>query len=318
MSGLRHVLRGAGIGRLLYWLWHKPRATVARSRREGGPVQQWRDACGRHAMITAARTLPPGPTPPGASEVHFLTGRHFWYQTAFCAWSLARAAHRPLAPVFVDDGTIDDAFIRESTRVFPGSRVERASELESRLEAHLPREKFPALREQRRRYLHLRKLTDVHAGQHGWRLVLDSDLLFFRQPEALLRWLEQPAAPVHMVDVKDSYGYPAETLRELAGRPLPARLNVGILGLQSETIDWEKIEWWCAQLLARHGTSYYLEQALVALLLADAAALPLPPTDYVVLPSAVECRAPRAAMHHYVDLSKRGYFRHAWRLVWNP
>lgn len=319
MSALRDTLRSAGAGRLLYRLWHQPAAAIARTRREGGPVQQWFDARARRAMMNAARTLPPRKAPAvGAPEVVFLTGRKFWYQTAFCCWSLDRVAEREFTPVFVDDGTFDGALAEESARIFPGRRLVLRDEIEPRLDAHLPEQKFPALRGQRRTYIHLRKLTDVHTGRQDWRVVLDSDMLFFRPAEAFTKWLQAPSRPVHLIDTQDSYGYPVDTLRTLASRPVPSRVNVGILGLRSDTIDWEKLETWCAELLARHGTSYYLEQALVALLLADANPLRLPAEQHIVFPPEAECQTPHAVMHHYVDLSKRGYFRHAWRHIWNP
>lgn len=314
MTNWRDSLRRLGAGRAIYALWHSPRAALARSRREGGPWQQWLDRRGRDAMVRAAAQLPALPhADADAPEVRFLTGRRFWYQTAFCAWSLAHHAGRPFRVVLFDDGSIDTALAHEAQRVFPGVRIVGRSEAESRLDRALPVGRFPALRGQRITYIHLRKLTDCHAAESGWHLVLDSDMLFFRRPEALLRWTEKPTGPVHMLDVFDSYGYPAETLGRLAGRPLPARLNVGICGLRSDAIDWPRLEAWCAELLATHGTSYYLEQALVALLLADQAPQVLPAADYRLMPDEAECRAPTAALHHYVDLSKRGYFRHAWR-----
>src|SRR5581483_3974047 len=167
------------------------------------------------------------------------------------------------------------------------------------LDACLPEKKFPALRQQRRSYLHLRKITDAHAGHRGWRVVLDSDMLFFRRPDAVLEWLAAPDRAIHMLDVKDSYGYPDATLTSLAGRPPPERLNVGICGLRSDAIDWEKLEFWCARLLALHGSSYYLEQALCALLLVETTPLRLPAADYIVMPGDAECRAPTAVLHHY-------------------
>jgi hypothetical protein len=267
-------------------------------------------------MARAAAELPPRPPPPaGASEVCFLTGKKFWYQTAFCCWSLCEQAGREFAPVFIDDGSFDGALRAECRRIFPGARVLGTRECEAALDAHLPNEKFPALRSQRRTYLHLRKLTDAHVGRRGWRLVLDSDMLIFRRPTALLEWLDAPDRPVHMLDVQDAYGYPHVTLATLAGRSIPEKLNVGICGLRSDAINWERLEFWCQQLLARHGTSYYLEQALVALLLAVESPLRLPANDYLLMPNEAECRAPTAALHHYVAESKRGYFRHAWRHV---
>ena len=304
-------------GRILYLLYHRPLAAVQQSVRAGGPINQWIDLQGQRAMRTAAATLPPRPHPsPSSLDVCFLTGKKFWYQTAFCASSLAAVANREFSHVFLDDGTFDNDFRRASLRLFPSATLSSCTETEQRLDEYLPTSRFPSLRAQRLTYLHLRKLTDAHAGRTGWRLVLDSDMLFFRRPAALLDWLAAPDRPIHMLDVHDAYGYPAETMRSLATRPLPPRVNVGICGLRSDTIDWEKLEWWTTRLLALHGTSYYLEQALVALLLADASPLVLPAEDYRLMPDLTECLAPTAALHHYVDLSKRGYFRHAWRHHW--
>lgn len=304
-------------GRLLYLGYHAPLEIVRRSVREGGPFQQWIDFRHRAAMRAAAAKLPPvaslATTPDHRPDLCFLTGRRFWFQTAFCAWSLVRAAGRPLPFVFYDDGTIDDALVAEARRIFPGCQIVRERELASTLDTHLPPARFPALRLHRRAYLHLRKLTDTHAGRRGPRLVLDSDMLFFRRPDAFLAWLENPTDAIHLLDVQDAYGYPAATLQNLANHALPPHVNVGLLGLRSESIDWEKLERDCATLLSTHGTSYYLEQALSALLLAGRPTIRLPAADYRVLPTESECRQPTAALHHYVAASKRGYFRHAWR-----
>lgn len=310
----RRLVSTLGLGRLAYLTWHAPRSWLARSRREGGPLAQWTTRRARLAMVAAARTLPPLPAPPAAApEVVFLTGKRFWYQTAFCLWSLRHHAGQPLNAVFYDDGSFDSALRAEALRLFPGSTVVTRDEATARLDAVLPTARFPALRHQRLTYLHLRKITDFHAGHRGWRLGLDSDMLFFRRPDALLAWLARPTQPLCMRDVVTNYGYPDPTLTTLAGRPLPTLVNVGVCGLRSDGIDWEKLEWWTARLLARHGTSYYLEQALVALLLAQDPPEILPARDYLLMPSDAECRAPTSALHHYVDLSKRGYFRHAWR-----
>src|SRR5690606_10908337 len=130
------------------------------------------------------------------------------------------------------------------------------------------------------------KLTDVHAGRVGWRLVLASDLLFWREPRFLLDWAAAPDRPLHAVDCEENYGYTRPLLEKIAGAPVPPRINVGLCGLRSDTIDWDFLEHATAALIAAERTSYYLEQALVALLVArggPAAAAPV--ADYITLPS---------------------------------
>lgn len=300
-------------GRLLYLLWHLPRAELRQSLAAGGPLEQWRTYRGRLAMEQAAWTLPPPPACGGRPLVlHLLTGRRFWYQTAFCLWSFARQSRRDLAPVIIDDGSLAADQAAGLQRIFPAATIRSNAENTGRLDTHLPRARFPALRTRIDEYPLLRKLTDPHVGATGWKLLLDSDLLFFHHPGLLLEWLDAPARPLRATDVQTAYGYPLALLAELAGQPVPELVNTGLIGLRSEEIDWDKVEYWCCTLIERQGTHYYQEQALVALLLAGRPHVIAPICDYVTLPRPPEAGDCRAVMHHYVAESKRWYFRHNW------
>lgn len=303
-------------GRLLYLAWHKPRAELRQCLADGGPLEQWRTWRGRTAMEHAAATLPPPPPCGGAPlALHLLTGDRFWYQTAFCLWTFARQSRRDLAPVILDDGSLQSHQADVLRAIFSAARIVSHTELAARLDAHLPRARFPSLRSRGDDFPLLSKLTAPHAGQTGWKLLIDSDLLFFRRPALLLDWLDAPAQPLRATDIQNAYGYPLPLLGELAGRPVPELVNTGLLGLRSEEIDWEKMEYWCRTLIERQGTHYYQEQALVALLLAGRPNVTAPPADYVTLPRPPEAQECRAVMHHYVAGSKRWYFRANWRRV---
>jgi hypothetical protein len=308
-------VKRVGLGRLLYRIWHQPRAAVARCVAEGGPLEQWRTVRGRHAMEAAARTLPALALGGAPLEVHLLTGRRFWYQSAFCLWSLAQHAEATLAPVIYDDGTLAEEHRAALARLFPAARFVPQSETIARLERWLPTGRFPVLRDRWLHYPNIRKLTEPHLGSSGWKFVLDSDLLFFRRPAFLLDWLDAPARPLHAVDAETSYGYSRALLNQLAGAPVADLVNVGLCGLRSDALDWEKIEHWCRTLIEREGTSYYLEQALVAMLVAGRPCAIAPAVDYVTLPQPTEANECRAVMHHYVAGSKRWYFRQNWRCV---
>ncbi len=307
-----------GLGRAAYHLYHRPAGAIADSVRAGGPLEQWRTARGRREMERfAGEDLPPLPAPPGdAPEIALLTGASLWYQTAFFLHSLAR--FQPVRPVIHDDGTLGPAVAARLRRVLPFARLVPAAETAERLERLLPAARYPALRDRREHLVLFRKIIDVHLGAAGWRLFCDSDMLVFRPPEALSGWLREPRAPIHMMDVTSSYGYDLGLLAELAGRPVPERINTGLLGLRSDGLDWDQLESWCRTLLERAGTHYYQEQALVALLLAGKPHGTFPAADYVVLPQAPEINACRAVLHHYVADSKPAYFRRNWRKVLAP
>lgn len=301
-------------GRLLYRCWYRPTHQLRDLWLDGGPFERRRTEAGRRDMETAAQLLPAPPPPAGhALPLHVLTGRRYWYQTVFCLWTFARHAGRPIAPVVYDDGTLDTPAREAIARLFPATRFVAPAETLARLDAHLPTARFPALRDRWRHYPHIRKLLDVHVGAAGWKLVLDSDLLFFRRPDVLVAWLDRPNRPLHATDYETSYGYSRRLLDELAGAPVADRVNVGLIGLDGGALDWERLEAWCAALLEREGPHYYLEQALVALLLAGRECTVAPAADYVTLPRPPEAHACRAVMHHYVAYSKRWYFQHCWR-----
>ena len=311
---MNSVARKLGLGRAAYLLWHLPRGKVAESVRAGGPLEQWRTERGRREMEKAAWTLPVLPACGGSPlEVHVLTGKRFWYQTGFCLWTFARAAGRDLAPCIYDDGTLTEEFTAPLVRLFPAVRVVTQKEILARLDQHLPTARFPHLRERWLHYPNIRKLTDVHAGATGWKLVMDSDLLFFREPEFLLGWLDDPDRPLHAVDSETSYGYPCELMARLAGHELAELVNVGLCGLRSDAVDWERLEHWCRVLIDRHGTHYFLEQALVAMLVAGQRCAVAPVSDYLTCPRSPEVHGCNAVMHHYVADSKRWYFRVNWR-----
>jgi hypothetical protein len=316
----RTTLKRLGLGRLAYLLWHAPVGAVRQSIAAGGPLEQWRDRQAHAEMTTAAARLQPQDLPlaTGLSEIHFLTGARFWDQTALCLYSLQRHAGQTLPAVFHDDGSATDKIRSRLGRLFPRARWRPHAETLAALDAHLPTARFPILRERWKAYPNIRKLTDPHLGSHGWKLVLDSDMLFFRRPDFLLAWLAAPNRPLHMVDVGDSYGYSPPLMQSLAGAPIPGRINVGITGLASESIDWDQIESWCRILIARERTSYYLEQALVAMLVAGQPCAVAPASDYVTWPCPPEATECRAVMHHYVARSKRWYFRETWRRAFLP
>ena len=267
-------------------------------------------------MEAAAYKLSPLPAPKMSEkplELHLFTGRRFWYQTAFCLWTFGRHAGRCLTPVIYDDGSLTEEWRAPLARIVPSTRFLGADELSARLNAYLPKERFPILRERYQNFFLIRKLIDVHVGQSGCKLFIDSDLLFFRKPQLLVDWLDHPTKPLHAIDIENAYGYSLALLSELVGRPVPERVNTGLCGLRSEDIDWERMEYWCKTLNDRAGTHYYQEQALVALLLAGRDCIVAPAASYVTFPQGDEVRDCSAVMHHYVSLSKRWYFRRNWK-----
>lgn len=302
------------LGRMAYLGFHRPLGVLKEIIRTGGLADNRQDQEGREAMRQSIKGLPPPPSNSGAPlRVHLLTGSRFWDQTVFCLYSFSRHTRRNLSPLIFDDGTLNESNKDEIKRLFPLAEFPSLDSVWERLETHLPIEKFPVLRERWTHYPNLRKLVDPHLGFSGWKLVIDSDLLFFHPPLDLVEWLDSPQSPLHAVDVIESYGYPRSAMEKLSGHDIADKLNVGLCGLNSDQLDWEQLEFWTDQLQQEFGTSYYLEQALGAMLMAGKSCKVLSPEQYITGPSAPEDKNCEAIMHHYVADSKRAYFRTNWR-----
>jgi hypothetical protein len=261
-------------------------------------------------LVTRHPSLSSGEKP---LEVHMLVGTRFWFMAAFALVSLQRQIDRAVYAHFYDDGSLEPQQREKLEKLASMVTFHGRAGIEARIDRFLPEEKFPIIRERLRNYPNLKKLTDPHAGSTGPKLVMDADILFFREPSEMLRWCGSPSGILCATDVTESYGYSRPLMEKLAGGTIPEKINVGITGLHSETLDWERIEWWCRELITREKTNYYLEQALVAMLCATRPFTQLSLRPYITGPSDEEVLAGEGVMQHYVDLSKKEYFRSAWK-----
>lgn len=300
----------------MYRAFYGPRNTV-RHILHTGVRKHIEIEIGRTAMKKAADRLV---EKCGASSsehmVYFLTGQKYWYQTAFCLYSLQQYAPFPISGVFIDDGTFDRALCAQVRKSFPSSRIILKEEIAAQLDLVLPNDRFPTLRNRRLVYPHIRKLTDVHIfPTTNPKLVLDSDMLFFKRPAALIHWLEYPDHLLFLEDVVESYGYTRELMAQLSGQSaVPLRLNVGVAGMPSECISWDELETWTAELLFKEGSSYLQEQALTAMIAAKWPYAYLDSVNYKVCPRISDTSVPEI-LHHYVADSKYDYFVKGWKQI---
>ncbi len=315
-------------GRIVYLVWHRPIGAVKRSIREGGPVEQWKTERGRRSMELAAWQLGAkgdfgiqisefkNKNPSGRKkqlELHMVVGKKFWYMAAFALVSLKKHLSSPVQVHFYSDGTLTVGQERALRQLPVEAVFHRPEEIMERLEKELPQTKYPVLRERFSNYPNIQKLISPHLGSSGAKIVLDADILFFGRPDELCGWLEKPEGILCATDIKESYGYSRALLENLAGGRMPEKVNVGVAGLISEKIDWDQVEKWCTELHDEAGTSYYLEQALIAMMCVKHGCDQLAEKRYITYPNEAETKERAGAMQHYVDLSKKQYFRELWR-----
>ena len=242
-----------------------------------------------------------------------VVGKRFWYMAAFALVSLKKYLSSEVRVHFYSDGTLTAEHEKVLSQLPVEAVFHGTDEIMARLEKELPWARYPVLRERFDNYPNIRKLISPHVGSRGSKIVLDADVLFFGKPDELCEWFEKPKGVLCAMDITESYGYSRALLEKLAGGSLPQRVNVGVTGLISEKIDWDQLEKWCAELHDKEGTSYYLEQALIALMCVKNGWDQLAKKQYITYPNEADTCARAGVMQHYVDLSKMQYFREMWR-----
>ncbi|MET3610896.1 glycosyl transferase [Mucilaginibacter rubeus] len=269
---------------------------------------------GRREMEQRSLELPPVVSHTNGLPIYFLTGKNYLYQTLYCIQSLIKSTAAQFKFILVDDGSFNAALVERVAKQLPGTQVITVKQISENLQNTLPETCYPYLHKKRAVYPHIKKLTDVHTiPGDDWKLVLDSDMLFWHEPKEIITWLYAPQQPLHMIDCTEAYGYSQQLMEQLTGAPVKPLLNVGAIGLKSEAIDWDKLENWVKTLEEQEGASYYLEQALSAMMIADTDAAVLKAGDYIVNPGPDQIKNKTGILHHYVDLSKEGYFKQAWK-----
>jgi glycosyltransferase involved in cell wall biosynthesis len=265
-------------------------------------------------MEHAALDLPPAYSYPDGLPVYFLTGKKYLYQTLFCIRSLTKVSNEKFKFILVDDGSFDNQIINRIKKQLPKADIITKAIIDQNLQEYLPANSYPGLHHKRKIYPHIKKLTDIHTSQGSeWKLVLDSDMLFWHEPRAIINWLKNPGRPLHMIDCIETYGYSKPLMEDLCNTVVKPLINVGAIGLNSNSINWNELENWVKILEEKEGSSYYLEQALTAMLIGNKPSEALNSTEYTVNPTVDIIDNKSGSLHHYVDLSKEPYFKKAWK-----
>ncbi len=297
-------------------LYRYPVAKLKRMSKLGGYFSYRHMMHNCKLMEKASQDLPPVNSYADGLPIYFLTGKNYLYQTLFCIQSLNKHSAEKLRFVLVDDGSFNKEIVDQINKQLPGADVITQALITQNLEKVLPISKYPVLWHKRTEYPHIKKLTDIHTiPGNGWKLVLDSDMLFWDNPVAMINWLKNPDKPLHMVDCTESYGYSPPLMAQLVKGKIPSLLNVGAIGLNSNAINWENLESWIPVLEEAAGKSYYLEQALSAMLIANTPCVVLSADKYIVNPNVDVTANDKGTLHHYVDLSKKQYYNNAWKKV---
>lgn len=267
------------------------------------------------------QTPPVADTADRACEIHILTCAGDWLNAMWALKSFYWASGRSWALAIHDDGTLPDLARDAFANHFPNARLVTRAEADREAARRL--RDFPRMRQFRDTNHLAPKVIDFPAFLESDRmLVIDSDLLFFAAPDALLARIEgaDHRFNVFNADVESAYTVKPAAVQAAFGFALVERFNSG-LGLAhraSLRLDW--LEEFLALPGLAEGHFWRIEQTLYALL-SSRYGVELLPEDYAVYLTRGLGRRPA---RHYVGrvrhlmygegmraLSRRGFLESA-------
>ena len=229
-------------------------------------------------------------------EIHVLTSDSDWINLVWALKSFYHASGRKYGLCIHDDGSLSNLTRQTLQSHFPSARILVRKQAEADVLDELA--DFPRCKEFRKSNPLSPKVFDFrhHLGPDRM-LLLDSDVLFFKEPTELLRRIEEPTYRKNSVnvDVASAYTVESEVVRQRCGFDLIPRFNSGLGVIHKESLNLDWIEEFLA-LPDIIGHFWRIEQTLYALC-SSRFGVELLPEDYnVFLNGAVNERASR----HYV------------------
>jgi hypothetical protein len=263
-----------------------------------------------HDRVTSRRILdwrnPFAAQPPEAIPVHVLTGSDDWLLACWMLASWFHTTQRNWRIIVHDDGHLPPEARPAFEKIAPGLRWISAAEADPAVLAALAR--HPACREYRLAHPLARKIFDVPALTPGERfIILDSDVLFFRKPEAILRWCVDGADECWFnEDVSEALPISREEIREKLGIDIWPRVNSGLCLLNRAAIDLDLCERALRETSLLKGHIWLVEQTLFAICASARGRGGLLSPEYEV--SLKKKARPNAVARHYVGAVRQLFY----------
>jgi hypothetical protein len=282
-------------GRLWYLVqrdWQRGLAATWHDRAVSRRILEWKNPCASQ--------------PPEEIPVHILSGKDDWL---LACWMLASWFHttgRNWRVILHDDGHLPAEAAAAFEKIAPGIRRIPAQEADGAVLAALAG--HPACRDYRQAHPLARKIFDVPTLTASERfIILDSDVLFFRKPEFILRWCAEGGDEFWFnEDVKEVFPVPFAEVRNRLGIDVWPRVNSGLCLLNRSAIDLDLCERALRETTLLQGHIWLVEQSLFAICASARKRGGLLPPEYEV---SLEKKArPDAVARHYVGAVRQRFY----------
>lgn len=198
-------------------------------------------------------------------SLHMVVGHDMLLMGMLALRSLEFHTRCRWAPIIHDDGSFNDEDERTLLRHFPDARLIRRSAADAEVLEALAG--FPSCRLNRMKHNWFLKVFDTrHYAPHDRYIVLDSDIIFFQRPEAILQWLKDGSDSMWvMEDDREKYSHPREELEAFLGKRMLPRANSGLDLVPKVAASLKLAETFLEQCAATAPNYAFLEQTIYGL-----------------------------------------------------
>ena len=215
-------------------------------------------------------------------EVHALTSIYDWQNLLWALKSFYHYSGQLPALCIHEDGTLTDE-VRDILQThFVGARLITREQSDREVLASLA--DYPACHKFRsENNLSIKLFNLMHYARTSRVLLVDSDVLFYEKPIALLEALADESTPNRFnQDIQDVYTCDRQDLVDGFGLDVARRFNSGLCVFQTDSLNLEQIEHYLASELL-DGYFWRIEQTLFCLCSSRYGCEPLPDNYDVVL-----------------------------------
>jgi hypothetical protein len=263
-----------------------------------------------HDRVTSRRILdwrnPYADEPAQGIPVHVLTGRDDWLLACWMLASWFHTTQRNWRVIIHDDGHLPPEARPAFEKIAPGVQGVSAGEADRAVLDALAG--HPACRDYRLAHPLARKIFDIPTLTSAERfIILDSDVLFFRKPEAILQWCERSTDECWFnEDVKESLPISYKEAREKLGIDIWPRVNSGLCLMDRAAINLDLCERALLETSLLKGHIWLVEQSLFAICASARGRGGLLPPEYEV--SLAAKARPDAVARHYVGAVRQRFY----------
>ena len=184
----------------------------------------------------------------GDVTICVLTSRKDWQACLWALVSFYELSGLRLPLLIYSDGTLAARHIQHLARVFPEARIVTLAAAEAAVSNALSG--YPNCMSFRTAQIYARKIIDlpILCGS-PFMLMLDSDVLFLKRPEQLIRHLEakRPGHFVFLRDVQDAYFTSRLDIKRTFDVDIAPRVNCGMMFADVSSFEYSKLERWLGQ-----------------------------------------------------------------------